>query len=697
MSAVNYDVDDLGMLDPPNRTASEPTPLVEAPALQPEADEAVHQPTASVVGSGNVTAQRDVDQSVNLNILSNELAEVVLATARAQQRIGRGLQDDEALERLSASYEPPPGLLGEEPETAFRILRDRRVLMITAKEREGGQFAAALRLGHELQKEHTGLVVREELFEQKLGLQAKTLLVEHEPAVVLVDLRWAGEEDFENVRRGLVEFTKQLEVPYRSYLVLIVPQEQARKFDGVLPNRMHWLQNPPSTEVFAKHAVVPNPKDLVRGDVEKALDSLWPPRVKEIAEEVSDRHARGEDPEQALLAALHERSQAHTPEWRKKISRHQAEGHTEWVALLLAASLLEEASAQHIVAASKELLACSGIKPAEVNPLLSPSPHTKLLQLEDDFDAGTRKFRPRGSGQQVLQHVWREHHDLRKTLLGWIGVLPRKIRDLAQEELEQVADRVAELAAQDGPRIAILLADSWAKTDDGKPDDYRRSIAVRLLTTTATDLSLGKPVRQKLWEWSQDPSADRQLLTAEVCAGIGQAFPRVALTRLKHLANSEHDLVRAAVRRAVEQIGAELGASTFLRYLAEWFENATPGRMLILAETVATVLSDRALDVDADAAASFWQQALTTMPPENLRPVVESWLVATAKAPPEQRDVLVEPLVAAAEHDSRRIAQLQSASRFGRTYLDLSSLEADLSDAVHHLWTRLDEVDPVRL
>ncbi|MGW1678319.1 hypothetical protein [Saccharopolyspora sp. NPDC002376] len=717
---MDYNVDDFGILEPPGSTKSEPSPnidrdeapapqseaeptadLSEGPPLQPgvEADATAPQPTNSVAGSGNITAQGDIDQSsLYLNIIGDEIAEAVLATARAQQRLGRGLQDEEALEQLSIQYQPPPGLLGDAPGTAFQILRDRRVLMITATEREGGQFAAALQLGYGLQKNHAGLVVREELFEQKVGLQTKSLLVKHEPAVVLVDLRWAGEEDLENVRHDLARFTKELDEPYQSYLILIVPQEQARRFEDRLPGRMHWLKKPSAIEVFAKYAAVPNLMELGEGAAKEALDAMWPPQIKEIAEAVADRHASGEDPWTALQAALDARSEAQAPKLREKIIRHQEQGNTEWIALLLAASLLEEAPAQHIVAASDELLTHSKVERPELIPLLRPSPHTRLMHFADDeFDLDTRTFQPRGSGPQVLQHIWREHHDLRTTLLDWIGALPRQIRDLQQAELEQVADRAAELAAQGGYRIAVLLADSWARTSGGKPDAYRRSIAVRLLTTTATDLSLGKPIRQKLWEWSREPNTDRQLLTAEVCAGIGQAFPRVALTRLKHLANAESDMVRKAVQTAIEQIGAELGASTFLRYLADWFDDATPARLLLVAKSVAAVLKDRPLDVDADAAAAFWQRALETMPPDNLRPVAESWLSTAAKASPEQRDVLVEPLVTATGHDSRRIAQLQYASRFGRTHLDLSSLDEDLSDVVNQLWTRLDEVDPVRL
>ncbi|MEV0705142.1 hypothetical protein AB0I53_45510 [Saccharopolyspora sp. NPDC050389] len=695
---MDYDVDEFGILDPPPPAAPEPTI---PPASGSEETPAI-LPTTSIIGNGNETVSGDYyKQHIEVQsatfVLTKDNSEVTYAEARVQKRFGRGLQDREALQQLADSYVPPPGLLGEDPKAAFQVLHERQILMLTAVTHEAGQFSAGLRLGYELQKRYAGLVVREELIEQDSVLHAETLLVEHEPAAVLVDLRWAGEEDFQNIRRGLVEFTDELE-QYRSYLILIIPHEQERKFEDSFPGRVHRLAKPSSTEVFASYSTVSNPHELIdSSDSAEALEQLWPPQIKEIANAVSDRSDRGEPPEQALQDVLRERLESRTPQLRETISKYQALKDTEWIALLLAAGILEGSSARHIVAASDQLLKHSGAKREEVIPLLRPSPFTRLSRITDHhFDLHMCAFQPRGSGVQVLRHAWREHADLRPTLLTWLGELPRQIRDLEREELERIADRGAELATEGGYNVAVTLAGAWAKTEAGeKPDAYRRSIAVRLLTTAATDPSLGKSVRQKLWEWSRESNADRQLLTAEVCAGIGQAFPRIALTRLKHLANSENDLVRTAVRTAVEQIGAELGGSTFLRYLTDWFDEASPARLQVLAEGVATVLTDQTLDVDPDAASSFWQRALNAMPPGSLRPIVGSWLRTAALATPEQRDVLVEPLVQAAKQDSRRIAQLQHASRFDRTYLDLSSFDEDLSDVVEQLWTRLDEVDPI--
>lgn len=711
-----YEVDSFGILEPP-----EPEPHPDTTANTDET--APRQPGISASGNGTVSVRGGIDQSHDkLEVRSDKtfvmMSEAVadaaewLAQARVLERSERGLQDREALQRLAERYVPPPGLLGEapkgEPETAFQILQKRRVLLIGAEGRDCGQLAAGRRLGFELQNKYQELIVREELIDPGFRLQADALLVEHEPATVLVDLRGSGGDDLLAVRRGLVEFTNQLQ-HYRSYLILIIPHAQVRSFDEHFPGRVHKLLKPSSVEVLARHLTEMDVHALVQetGAADR-LERLWPPKVKELAEAVADRTSNGESQQQALQSVLENELHSWTAGLRQEIREKQEAGDSEWLALLLAAAVLEGASPKHVVDASDQMLAYNELQPERPVPLLRLSPFARLSHLEHErFNKETRLFQPRGFGTQVLRHFWHEHPDLHETMLDWIGELPRMIRDLTRDELERIADRAAELATEGGAGVATALADNWARTRAGEEskgtqtsnhwsDRYRRSIAVRLLTTTATDSGLGKDVRQKLWNWSRDSNADLQLLTAEVCGGLGQSFPRIALTRLKHLASSENDLVRTSVLTAAQQIGTDLGASRFLRYLSEWFDGAPPTRLHLLSEAVSTVLAEQSEAIEADAAASFWNQALDTMPPPDLRLLVESWLRTVSAMPPDQRDSMVEPLVAATKSESVRIAQVQSASRFGRTFLDLSHLGDDpVTEAVHQLWTRLDEVDPI--
>lgn len=704
------DAENLAETHTRNHTEPPTVPAQHTATLGQHDDPAQLASSVSVTGDGNQAAGRDVInrtqhiESLYLLLGSGEPEE----TARVRQRGGRGLQDPEALRRLAQQYVAPPGLLGDEPGTALRTLDERNVLFLTAEERSAGQFAAGLRLGYELREKYPDLAVREELLDPDFRLSEHELLGKRGQAALVLDLREAGDKEVGGLRRGLVEFARVLD-ERRSFLILLVPRNQVREFDEILPGRVHHLGRPPSVEVFARYLDGADAHALVQetGCAEQ-LERLWPPRVKEVADAVTERIREGENPAEALRTVLDRQQHGSALALRKEIRKRQESGDAEWLALLAASAVLEHAEPQHVVAAADQLLAGNGVVPANEVPLLRPSPYARLHDFSyDHFDPASRTFRPRGFATEVVRHLWREHPELRGSLLDWLASLPWEISDLGREELERIADRSADLAVEAGPRVAVGLAQRWATTHVGKaskgqqtstrlPDRRRRSIAVRLLTATATDSTLGRDIRQALWEWSRRSDADLQLLTAEVCAGIGRFFPRVALTRLKHLAGARDEHVRASVRAALGQLEDQLGVSAFLGYLTEWFDNASPPRLRFVAEVTAELLPGRAHHIDADTATAFWGRALDVMPPEDLRTAVEGWLRAAAVAPPGKQEDIVESLVRAAGGSSLRIAQVQYASRIDRPPLDLRSLDPEpLAEVVHQLWTRLDEVDPV--
>ncbi|MER7114009.1 hypothetical protein ABT332_05910 [Saccharomonospora azurea] len=713
-----YDIDAFGMLDTPDFAQ----PLLEPSSdeeIVPQGEEPPRSTENSVDGDRNKVAGRDVNEITNnfIGFDSEEIAQQI-ARARQKQRAGRGIQDPEALQRLASKYVAPDGLLGESSDddrTAFRILQDRRVLLLCASERDGGQLAAACRLGHELSSSaridgSSRLIVREELVDPSLSLKPEELLVDNEPATVILDFRDADDEDLRIVQRGLVELSTQL-LRYESYLIVILPPGQRSRFEDRFPGRVHELGKPLSIDVLESH-VGAGELTGVRHDQDllEKLEDLWPPAVSRVAELVRERLAQDWDSVDAVRTALEDETVGQSDKLRAVIQEKQQAEDSEWLSLLLSAAVLEGSSPQHIAAASDALLRHNRIDvPGEPAPILRPSPYARLRRLADDewLDLSHGTLRPSGVGGEVLRHFWREHPDLRTPLWSWLRDLPDKLRALDQEALEQLADRAADLAGEAGAKLAVDLAAEWAKTKAGREsggrrtstatvDTSRRSIAVRLLTTAATDSTLGRRVRSRLWRWSREGDADQKLLTAEVCAGIGAAFPRNALTRLKHLANSDNQDVRDAVLRALRQLGDDLGVARLLRYLAEWFDHARPGRLAILAKGVSDVVAAQRTVVEAGAATLFWRRAVTTMPPDDLRVMVSSWLHATAQLAPDDRGSMVEPLVQATGGTSRYIAHVQYASKPEPVSLDVDRFSDDAVAAVtQQLWIRLDEIDPV--
>lgn len=673
-------------------------------------------------GDNSNAAGRDIDNSLYKQDWRHSVIALGpdfpgLASALARRKHGRGIQDPGALKRRADHYVAPKALLETDiprDRTAYEVLRDTKVLLLSGDNQDCGQFSAALRLGWELRVKHDSrLVVREELVDPD-ALRPEDLFTHHEPAAVIVDFRSSGNDVLQKLDRNLGELSRRAE-DYLSYLILIIPPKQEKHFDQQLPGRVHRLGKPPSQEVLALHL---DNADIC-GAVETSgtgpqLEALYPPQIKSVADSVRDLLARGEPLAEALAAALHREPANSVDALRETVERRQSDEHPEWLALLIAVAVLEGASPQHIVRASKQLLEHNGYTHQNEEapiPLLRPSPLTRLRQLAEDpswFDLRTRQLVPAGFATQVLHHFWFEYDDdLRDRLLQWFSELPRKIGDLGRHELEQIADRAADIAVEAGPNLALALAGDWAKTGVGErsngaqtsinaPDRYRRSVAVRLLTTTAMDARIGQHVRRRLLQWARSSNADLNLLTAEVCAGIGGDFPHSALTRLKHLADSENELVRESVVKAIVQIGCEQGISRLLDRLTAWFADAPPIRLAVLATSVKEVLSQHPVEVDLDTASEFWQQAMDEVPPENLHKLVSGWVLSAAESPPEQQPGLIEPLVQATGHVSRRIAYMHYAITFG---LDAATPgppdDNPISGVVRVLRTRLHEADPM--
>ncbi|MFR9727942.1 hypothetical protein ACL03H_01855 [Saccharopolyspora sp. MS10] len=711
-SDVLVEVDDFGILEPPP-LAVDPEVEPRDPGIQPR------YPGGPTVG-GNITAGAGVDQSRGKIMFTNsivatgeELAEN-LARAFRENRGVRGVQDPEALAVLASRYVAPAGLLeadGSGDPSAFDVLSERRLLVLSAPGHDCGQLSAALRLGHRLRDDEPELVVREELWEDPASLQADRLLDEHEPAVVVLDLRGVAADDLRSVARELAGLNARLD-DYESYLVVIVPSMWCREFEARVPGRTRVLRQPPVDEVFQRYF---RREEAINREFLSRLEAMWPPQIAAIATAAREALERGEELPAALDLALQQEPEERLDRLRAAVRTKQDERDAEWVAMLLAVAALEGAPARHIVRAADELSKASGgsVAPQEESALLRPSPLSRLRILapeRDDpwIDLTTGLFAHRGYGSMVLQYFVREHDDLRDALKAWLGRLPNELKDLEREELERLADRTADLAVSGDLQLALQVARKWAQTGTGtasgghrtsmaREDQYRRSVAVRLLTTIATNPSGGSEIRKRLWEWSRGNDADLLLLTAEVCAGLGLLFPRNALTRLKHLANSAEPSVRAAVIRGLRQIGQAHGLPHLLRALEGWFDEAGPQRIGVIVEAVSVVIEDPRQGSDTDEAiASFWRRALAVVGPNELRPLVEQWLRTASLQESDERDAKVESLVEAAKHDARLIASLEWASRFGPLQPDLSQFGSDpVASVIAQLWTRLDEVNPI--
>ncbi|ASO21462.1 hypothetical protein FHR81_003103 [Actinoalloteichus hoggarensis] len=658
-----------------------------------------------VAGDGNATAGGNLDQSQHFHVYGPDSQPAEIARPRNRTRSGRW--DPEALASLADRFVAPAGLLdASDQPSAFEILADWRLVLLSAQVKSGGQFTAALRLAQRLREtENARLIVRQEILDRGFRLDAGLILDADTPAVVILDLREGSAEDVHEVRNNLVEFGDQLK-PHRSFLVVILPVEQRRPFEERFPGRVHLLSRPSGALVFDRHVELVEDSHTLSTEAGllERLDQAWPPEAKEIAEAVSEARRAGYTSPEDIAARLADPTDVLAEELRKAITELQSKDDKEAVGLLLACGLFEGAAADRILTASDQMLTVLKTQVREPDPLLRPGVTATLHRLGTKlFDPRTRTFTTPRLGSSVLTYFWKEHPMLRSPVQEWLQRLPVEIEDLGQAELERLADRAADLAAEAGVELITALAQGWAAGQqttilDRRQDQTRRSIAVRLLTRTAVDPNLGRAVRERLWDWSRSSSPDVQLLVAIVCGEIGSDFPRVALTRIKHLATAAEPLVRRHATDAMVRIGRESGLPTFLRYVEGWLDRPSADRMELLAESIERLLDADPHTITGEGVREFWSRALGEMSLLPSRRIVGAWLRYGARSTTSVGRDAVETLVAATERDPHRIARLQWASRVAGIPLDPGFVEEDPINAIiQQVWTRLDEIDPVHV
>lgn len=111
----------------------------------------------------------------------------------------------------------------------------------------------------------------------------------------------------------------------------------------------------------------------------------------------------------------------------------------------------------------------------------------------------------------------------------------------------------ADLAAEHGPTDLIAgTSRTWGA--DGLAD-----LAFIALSRTCLHPRVGRPVRNALYEWSRAARTPQtlKLVIARVCEPLGQTYPLIALTRLKHLATHGNHQVLGEVILAARALAAQ--------------------------------------------------------------------------------------------------------------------------------------------
>jgi hypothetical protein len=213
-------------------------------------------------------------------------------------------------------------------------------------------------------------------------------------------------------------------------------------------------------------------------------------------------------------------------------------------AFVVAAAALDNSPAHLVLDAADKLFERLGGSIPTTSALEGKPLSERLEKVNADPDSEVISV----SGQQhnldlaILLHVWDQWPRFQTTMLEWLtDPLPPSVGH--QQALYK--------------RLADVLRQSWFRSE-------RRALAVSVISAAATHHRIGSRVRHRLYGWAKK-TGDRDLACtiAEVCGGeLGRQYPDIALTRLRHLAANEDEVVSCTIVCALSSLAMQPTVTT---------------------------------------------------------------------------------------------------------------------------------------
>lgn len=257
------------------------------------------------------------------------------------------------------------------------------------------------------------------------------------------------------------------------------------------------------------------------------LDEALPSEARRLADIIEQVDRRGGDIAEQQEEVANE-YRGWTDELRGWFTAHR-EPHQR--ALLVAAATLAPAAEETDVYSAASSLA-RRLEVTMNGGGLTWCPVTGVREmLRADPDGDRIVFRRHGYATSALRHTLTDYPLARPGLITWIAALPTDT-SVTHRSPESLAETFADLAADHGMAGHITeTSEQWGR--DGHAD-----LAFIALSRTCLHSLVGGRVRRALYEWSRTPRLPQtlKLAIARVCEPLGQTYPSIALTRLKHLA-----------------------------------------------------------------------------------------------------------------------------------------------------------------
>lgn len=239
-------------------------------------------------------------------------------------------------------------------------------------------------------------------------------------------------------------------------------------------------------------------------------------------------------------------------------------------ALLVAAAALAPASENSVYAAAAEL--AKRLK-VDINGAgLAWCPVTELGTLLDEQQRSSQiAFNRLGFAQSTLRHTIADYPLARQDLLGWLAALVTESLAGRQPRIS-LAGTFAEVAAEHGEaEIIASTVRAWGANDSPDPD-FNANPAYIALSRTCLHPLVGGRVRAAMYEWSRTARLPQtlKLTLVQVCEVLGQTYPSVALTRLKHLATRGNEQIAEQVKQTTRRLVEAGYYSEALKAVLAW-------------------------------------------------------------------------------------------------------------------------------
>jgi hypothetical protein len=348
------------------------------------------------------------------------------------------------------------------------------------------------------------------------------------------------------------------------YLAVLAGREAQQQPDALLS----WItvESPQPVQVYRRWVSRHGLAGWADWDRAAALlEGALPAEARRLADLAARAAGRGGDP-----AAMQEEVAHAYLRWEEELrnwfSQHQ-QPHDR--ALLIAAATLPPGATEaYVYAAASSLAQRMSI---ELNGAgLAWCPATGLRELlEADRDDNLIVFRRIGYAESALRHALADYPLARRELLSWLAALPTG-EAAACKMGNTVAQTFADLAAEHGEAERITsTARTWGQDD-------LADLAFIALSRTCLHPHVGGQVRRALYDWSRTASTPQtlKLTIARVCQPLGQTYPSIALTRLKHLATYSDSKVAGEVIDVARALADQGHRQEVLKAALAWCADA---------------------------------------------------------------------------------------------------------------------------